>query len=378
MSVATVTELFRDFLAVKSVWFALLVILVAWLLFFPEKVEKFRAGFFWALGILSASFRRQFHRSAIRGFLNPQLRSLEGQLGLEEKLPRIDIRFLKTGSDTKPAFSNGNVILFLRDTRGFRSENIVKAALAYVNAALYPESRPYVNETTERALDLVLTKRLIRDDRDAFTHFTRYFVADACSVDEDLKGIYGCLVASDERGLLPNVLLHQLSLLAARLYPEHMYSPDIQQEVVGFIRWLATIARRGPGQEVLLQFNVRYIRVGLVLMGKDETLRERGFAPYKENMARMIMQQYHGAYILAAGHKIGLVKRMISALENNAYFSTKISQTSVSKAVSHVSADKHVAISIGYVPILPHREVSDPLGDPDIEADYPQGHLVDH
>ena len=329
--------------------------LVGWVMFMPEKVEKAREIFFWLLGGLSSNFRKRFHRSAIKNSLNPQIRVLESQLGLEGKLPKVDVRFRSAVDNRKSVLVGGSVVLFLRDTRSFRGENVAKAALMYANVALYRKSRPYMSDTTGRALDLVLTKRLVREDKDAFYFFTENYLADACKNDEQLNSIYLQLVACDEAGLLPGILLHQLLLLTSRLYPLHTYSLDVQSEFTGFIRWLAGVAGRGRGENVT-PFDIRYIRVGIILVGRDETLSERGLEPYQKYFARLIQQDFQGTYILASGRKVGLVKQLIESLENNAYFTNRISRAGIREVIRNLSVDKYLKIEIGYVPIRPRSE----------------------
>ncbi len=333
----------------------LLGFFLLWVMVMPEKVEKVREHLYWLLGGLGSAFRNRYHRIAIRNSLNPQIRTLESQLGLEERLPGVEIRFRRDARE--PAYVDGSVVIFVRDPRSLRSENVAKVALAYVHDVLYRESRPYMSDTTGRALDLVLTKRLVQEDKDAFYFFTRSYIVDACKNDRVLNGEYEQLVACDKAGLLPGVLLHQLSLLTSRLFPLHTYSRDVQEEFRGFIRWLAGVARRDRGEPVT-PFDIRYIRVGIILVGRDETLSEQGLIPYQRYFARLIHQGLYGAYILAAGNKVKLVKQLIEALESNEYFLQRISRAGVKETVKHFSVDRGLKIAVGYVPISPRAESS--------------------
>lgn len=330
----------------------LLGFFLLWVVLMPEKVEKVREHLYWLLGGLGSAFRKRYHRIAIRNSLDPQIRTLESQLGLEERLPGVEIRFRRDARE--PAYVGGSVVVFVRDARSLRGENVAKVAHAYVHAALYQESRPYMSDTTSHALDLVLTKRLIREDNDALYSFTRS-ILEACKNDQALNCVYQQLVICDKAGLLPGILLHQLSLLTSQLSPSHTYSHDVQNEFTGFIRWLAGVASRDRGDPIS-PFNIRYIRVGIILVGRDETLSERGLTPYQRYFAQLIHQGLHGAYILAAGTKVRLVRQLIEALERNEYFLRRISRAGVKETVRHLSVDRSLKIAVGYVSIRSRSE----------------------
>lgn len=336
-------------LGVQSFWLAVVLVLIVWVLFFPDRVDRVRVGVLGMFSFLGSGVRRRFHREAVKSALNPAIRDLAGLLGLPHELPKADIRYARSVEEVRPQFQNGRVIIFVRDGQGRRAENITRAALAYTNAAVYPRSRPYLNETTNKALDMALTRRLISNDRDAFFFFTRHFVQDMCKVNAQLNAIYNSILDLDERGMLPSILLHQLQLLTTRLYPAHQFEPAVQQEVVGFINFLSRVANRKTGEKVRLEYELEYIRVGVIMLAADETLESRGLEPHLKVASRYAVGRYHGIYLLAGGRKSGLVRQFVNKLERNAYFAERIAAVSVHDHVATQNRAQGGDIAVGYV-----------------------------
>ena len=301
-------------------------------------------GLTWA----GSNIRRSHHSASIRSALNPRIDDLRQHLGINEELPSVDVRFARPRSNERPQFENGRVIVFLRDATASRSENIVKAAMHYVGSSVLPQARPFMDQFTNQALDLTLARRLLQNEQDALRHYTRYFVDDICSVAPQLNNLYGQIVSIDERGLLPGVLLHELSLLSLRLGPAYYHSAAVQTEVVGFIRFLENIATRERSEIGPLDFNIVYIKVKIILLGRDETLDEQGFQPYMRQISRAFLEGFHGAYVLAAGRKAKLVQEFLDGLRENKYFRERISQFEVDEYVIS-GADRNANRAIGYV-----------------------------
>lgn len=336
-----------EFLGLRGPWI-LLLILFLWVMFMPDKVERVRQMFTHAFSWMGSRVRRGYHTSSIRASLNPQIDRLRDELGIPEELPGVEIRFVAAKNDDRPAFEKGRVVVFLRDPTASRAENVVKAAMHYVGTSVHPQARPYMNEPTNTALDLALARRMLQGDRDALRHYTRYFIDDICSVDPAINRIYSQLSNIDERGLLPGVLLHQLSALSLRLNRSHYHDPAVQSEVADFIRFLGDIATRERSEVGLLDFNVRYIKVKVILLGKDETLDEFGFQPYKKQLARAMMTGFQGAYVLAAGRKAKLVGEFLTSLEGNEYFRTRINDVALEERTV-TFAGRRSERAIGYV-----------------------------
>lgn len=336
-------------------WIIVLV-LIAWILFMPEKVDKVRVVVLGALTWIGARVRRKYHSAAIRTALNPQIGLLREQLGIPDELPELEIRYVSANQEDRPIFENGRVVVFLRDATASRAENVVRTAMHYVSASVYPQTRPFMNRPTNLALDLALTRRLLFGEKDALRHYTRYFVEDVCSVDKELNHLYGQLASIDERGLLPGVLLHQLSALAIRLGPAYHHSEAVQKEVVGFVRFIESIANRTK-DELQLDYNVRYIKVSVVLLGRDETLSKYGFTPYSKHVARALMSGFNGVYILAAGRKTKLVSQFLRTLDENEYFGKRITEFELDERTL-TQAGRTSDRAIGYISFRPRRTAS--------------------
>ena len=349
-----VIELLK-YLGINNIWFVFFIVLALFYLVSPEKLEYLRKGILKAFSFLGSAIRRKYHVSHIKTSLTPSINYLQAQLNSDEPLPPVQVRYYNDKEDKVGEFRDGTVFVFLRDNLESKAANVTNAAISYVNTCVYPETRPLMDLVTNKAFDLALTRRMLMTEQDALYYFNHRYIPDICKENDKLRKIYTQLLAVDDKGFFASILIHQLMLLSARLGPTHMFSPRVQQEVFGFIHYLSTIASRERGERVQLNFEITYIRVGCILLGADETLNAGGFSPYLRQASRMVLGEFHGFYVLGAGHKIGVAEDFLLALSRNNYLSKRISVTGLEEQKVKFAKDKQANIGIAYVHITPRN-----------------------
>lgn len=315
-------------------WPAPILLLIGYALFFPEKFDNHRSWIMRQFSRVTGMLQRKAHAESIRSAMNPEIRQLRGELGLEQELPEIVVRFASTDETNRTEFAKGHVIVFLRQGIRNVAENKVRAAVHYVGSAIAPDVRPYLSEPTNRAMNMVIAKRLLKTDLDAMRYFVRLFIDDECKSDAVLRTLYNEVDAIDIDGLLPAVLLHTLTRLATELPPTLRHDKGVQSEVVSFITFLSRIASR-DADVVTYDFAHRFIQLKILPIARTQTLRRKGLAPHVRLVRMAHNRGIRSVYVLAAGTKAGLVREFIRKIEASEYFAPRIEQITVEEARVH-------------------------------------------
>lgn len=331
-------------------WGLLVAVVLVWLIW-PDRVDKLRTGILDVFGWLSASARKRAHASGIQTSLNPQIKALQQELGLQG-LPSVAVHFTRSENGRPPEFRGGEVIVFVRDDMSNRANNVIRCALHYVNCTIATDARPLMSKPVERALDLVLAKRLIRGNLDAARQFTSIFLRDALGVDEHLRMIYGQVDTIEAEGWLPAILLNELAHLATSLPSALMYEPLVQQEVGGFVRFLSTIATREKGQPFQREYRLQHIDVHIMLLATDETLESSGLQVHVRQLASLYMQGVRSVYVLAAGHKAHLVDEFLTEVKSTDFLRSKLDAIDSRREFKHTRRGM-IPRTIGYLRFRP-------------------------
>ena len=312
----------------------LFVALVA--IFFPNRFIWVRKLVAWLFSSVSGQARRYRQKRKILETLNPSINDIRrsmGDLGFTD-LPKLEVKYQTRTSQPESIFEEGKITVFLSDAENQKSANVAKATMAYVNKGMYSSVRPYIAPTCSTALDLTLARAIVRKDKEALAYLSRVVINDTISSNEEVREYYQKLNIADRAGLLYDLLLHQLTLLSEQATP-FVYEPHLLDEVKAFIAFVANLAERDRA-DVPLYFYRNHIKVGIFLLGRNETL-EKGLNPYFVHLRRYVMGEYKGCYVLAAGRKIQIIERFKESIESNGYFQPRVNSEGAKIRVVNVT-----------------------------------------
>lgn len=334
-----------------NVFVVILLALLTLAIFKPEAFQWIRQLGLSVLGFISSSARKHQEKQSIKSTLNPIIRSLRDESGIAgySDLPDVDIRFTQDDDSWEGVHENGAITVFMRDSRKYQPENLVKATLGYVNAGMYGSARPYMSDEANKALDYTLARSLIEQKQDALAYLSRHIINKQCRENETLRNLYTSFEATYGAGLLHGLLLHQLTLLSERK-PELIFDPEVTCECKEFIDYVASVARRERGEYIRLAFDRSHIKVGMFLLGRDETL-ERGIMPYIDHLKQYVLAEYHGCYALASGRKIDTIMEFAKAIESHGYYGPRVKAKNVEvRRVKTVGSNKR-DVAVAYFEI---------------------------
>lgn len=277
--------------------FGLAIVCFVYVLKHPEKVEKWEALVYRAGSWLSERFRRRSLSLQIQSRVNTACAAIAAEA--PGAIPHA-LRIEWAGNVVPEAFVRNEECLIRMCREPNDDGNTVRATMAYLSRALLPNTRRYMRADLRTAADLAVAARILRHGRSSST--VNYFY-------EEVWGPYTAskpgvaeyaaqLTTVDSDGLLTRLFLPELGSLGFRV---GMRSPDerIAEEIDAFLEYLDVLAGRSPSEEVELSFIARDIRVHVILVAKQETIKRAGTEPHADRLRDAITKGADRVYLLA-------------------------------------------------------------------------------
>lgn len=249
----------------------IVILLVVW---FIHDFEKFQKFFAFILRYLSwINKRLEYSRTAveIQARINSGQKNINRQAALV--LPHaVKIEFARNATDVETYLRKGEVIVAMGHHKD-NDRNVSVATLAYVRKDLVPNARVYVDKLLMKAADLTVAKDILTlsKDKTGVSVLLREFIEAELDGDMELDTDYSMLDIVNNAGHFYRIFLMQLKRLGDKLFPT---LPDraTKNEVKELARFLVNIAKRESGEEIILDFIKRRIRVKVILIAKEETV----------------------------------------------------------------------------------------------------------
>lgn len=296
------------------------VLIVGYVLFFPEKAEKLGG---WVAGIVANVFKRG-HRTAIalkvQGAINTAraelLRNAPSHL-IERKLK---IKWAKTAEEATSLLREGEVLVVMQRS-SHHEENVAQALMAYLPKAMLPRARRYVDPQRMRAADLLVARSVLAQSGEqsgALSAFFDQHLDPAREESEDLKTKITELDSVDLQGWLVRVLLAEYHRLGEQLHPGEP-EQTCRQDAEEFAKWLYRLATREPGSnKSSLSYDGRYFRVAAMFVAATGRLQDEGLRPYYRRARRLLWQdKFDAIYLMARDPNIDAVLELAERLEKD-------------------------------------------------------------
>lgn len=198
-----------------------------------------------------------------------------------------------------------------------RARNIVNAYLAFLPKALIPIARPYIDPRVLRGIELIVGKSTLTPlGDDVLSVFINDVLTPALAGDDRLRDMCLALERVDGKGLLTRVMLREFLRLGLSYYPR-IAPAELVRETVEFMTFLDDLARRQRGQQVLLTFRGRHLRVAIVLVAKAEVFGPFGVTPYIQRAVRNARLGVHTIYFMGWGHNVDAVRQVARSLHES-------------------------------------------------------------
>jgi len=260
------------------------------------KIKLFFVDIFWRGPHTIVKAGRKFNvKWEIEGNINSFIKNYNSEL-VYNMLPECQVIWV-TESNHNNVVQEGKAIIRVSYNSENHDLNLYNAAYSFVQTSLLHHAKPFMNPLTCRALDLLLTKELVKlNRRIALTIFNNKFREEG----EDCKQVYYQLDEIEQRGLFKRLLLQEIYFFGENIggkTPKKEYEIEADK----FVDWVYELATREHGEKTDLAFQSENIKAGVILVASEETFSKFGKAPYVLRANKYSSDGYPIIYILARG-----------------------------------------------------------------------------
>lgn len=211
-------------------------------------------------------------------------------------LPICKIEWV-TADNQRNILKEGEAIICLSFDKKDHNLNFYNATLNFVQTVLIAKAKDYLNKSSSKAIDLLTTHIILRNNRkEVLTTFRKKLT----EFDDETKKEFETLAPTNDKGLFLNILLpefHFYGELIDTLPPSSEYNTEAN----GLFHWFKELATREFDERTNLKYISKNLKVGVILVGKEETWESQGAAAYTKWADYYATENYNSVYVLARG-----------------------------------------------------------------------------
>lgn len=247
-------------------------------------------------GWAGSSIRKLSVKSEYEGTINSIIQDYNKNFE-NPVLPNCKIEWV-TPENQQNILKENEAIICLSFNKKDHNLNFYNATLNFVQTALIAKAKDYLNKQSAKAIDLLTTHIILRNNRkEVLTTFRKKLN----EFDDETKKEFETLAPTNEKGLFLNILLpefHFYGELIDTLPPSSEYNTEAN----GLFHWFKELATREFDERTNLKYISKNLKVGVILVGKDETWESQGAAAYTKWADYYATENYNSVYVLARGN----------------------------------------------------------------------------
>lgn len=289
------------------------IILVILVLFFAVKyADNIKLLLSWLIYPIAFIFKRaktQFIKYQLDGACSIALNKYKNELP-DFTIPPFRIKWMKE-KDYATMLKEGEAIVNLRFSPN-QTQNIINATSVYVRDIFLKHTKPYISTNLQEAINLTIISSILQNTDanhdimfDFFEENKENFVTYAAEC-EQLQSI-------NDSGLFSRILIRELDSYGHKLLgriPNDKY----KQEADDFVKFLYNIAIREHEEYTKLQFEQSFLKVGVLLVAKEDTYAKGGLAPYLRRIKLGFAKGIDTFYLLAREESVDILKKVVQEL----------------------------------------------------------------
>jgi len=264
-----------------------LVLVLFYFLLFPEKVEKWSALIWRGLnacgGFLKFAHKR-YLKHDLQGRVNDFVR------GLRKRIPEIGdeklkIEWIDPNVDRESFIADGSVVLRLRRDDP-QDHNFVHGAYHYVSGAFLRKAKRYLSENQRGAIDIFVCLKLLESEKPSVVVYFLDQYAHPQATKPKIRELLDKFEILHRVGYYFPVFLQELHILGDKIFGK-LKKASIEAEVTALVNFLEKVVNRKVGEEIDLNFEGTYCKVGVVIVGKAGTVHLEGSKPYVRYLSKL-------------------------------------------------------------------------------------------
>jgi len=213
-------------------------------------------------------------------------------------MPHCKIEWV-TSENQQNILKENEAIICLSFDKKDHNLNFYNATLNFVQIALIAKAKDYLDKSYSKAIDLLTTHIILRNNRKEVLTTFRTKLND---FDEDTKHEFEMLVPTNDRGLFWNMLLPEYYFYG-ELIDTLPPTSEFNTEANGLFQWFKELATREFDDKSNLKYISKNIKIGVILVGKDETWENQGITAYTKWADYYATNDFTSVYVLARGKR---------------------------------------------------------------------------
>lgn len=270
---------------------------------------------------VSSKARKGTIANSIRGNVLKSSKAFQS-LGQDVLIPDLKIKWVK--EESPEAFIKNNQVIIRMSQSTNPYKNYVTAVNTYVNQALLPKAKNYIDSQIYNMSSLSVCRLLILNgDSYALDYFDDKILNPIINNDVESNEIFDQLKTIDKNGMFINILINEYSKAARQVYPDKP-DPQLIAESRELLNFLYRIALGITDDAKDLVFNREYFKIDIFLTANTETLVRSGKEVYIKRMSYSISQGIKTLYVFGLGRKIETAEIIVKELKENDYRVTTV------------------------------------------------------
>lgn len=254
---------------------------------------------------------KKYIANDVRGRINFARRNLyHGKSILPEA---VAVDWVDEGAGGSYQIREGEFVVRLRHGDE-QDKNIVDLAMAVVSRSTLLGVRHVMGRPLKVAVDFCLVQNILRiiGHKQALEWFFSNQFRPITEKDNEVSHECERISEIDERGLFTKILLIELEEFAGCILGKQP-RPYMIGEIEGMVDFLYRIATKQLGQDIPLDYNRAYIKIGVILVARTSRILRDGVDPYLKVMARNARRGLNTVYVIC------YEKELLAEVDPNAY-----------------------------------------------------------
>jgi hypothetical protein len=302
-------------LVMKGGPYAILIFIIFYILFFPEKAEKFTVLLCRLIFIIFKLGEKQIITHDIQARVNEFSKTLSKEIANVEPVG-IKVQWI-SDTQTPEEFFNRNKLVIRMRRHDNQDKNFINASMVFVSGVFLRKSKKYMSKNQKESLDLYVGKKLFEKEKPkiADQFFEDFFTTEVLS-NEKIMELVEKYEVINKVGLFFPILVQELTFFGEKI----IYKPktsNIMKEISAFIDFLKKYAERNIGEERLPQnFTGVYCRCGIVIIGQKAKI---GLSePYVNYIKKILNDKIENIYIIGTADKenINFIDKITEEIQN--------------------------------------------------------------
>ena len=281
----------------------LVIILLLWLIAHPSIVKEWNVIFStWIAAIVPKKRKKVFEKR-----LDFTVDSAKNKLTEEcpeymnRFLPyKIKVEWVDENDSLESIISDNQVIVYVPSYKN-EAQQAISVLHSYCSTGFAEKAKVYMNNNDKNAADLVITQRLAsHSGHSVFDYFNREYLPAYLKNNSSILTEFERLRRIDKDGLFMPVLMNEIDKYASSVYPSDPCQ-ETDTIIKGFIDFVYSIAKKGPGEKVNLHYSTNGINVLIILAIADGNTHYMNHVNSAEKHIKD--KSIETIYVLASGKK---------------------------------------------------------------------------